>query len=449
MGSSAVLNTILNLRLANSTFAADSNQADDYKALVCVFLFGGNDSFNMLVPTSKGEYEQYQKSRGSLALPTTGDGALLALKNSGQSNRTFGVHPAIAELRDLYHDGDLAFLSNVGTMVEPVTVQQYKRKSVRLPKSLFSHNDQRDQWQTSLPQTKGKNGWLGRAADVMIDTLGEKNVAMSISLSGNNLLQTGNSITAYNITPNGSVSLNNPLAAGLFSSAAMKPKNENEANQRNLFERVFAESTRASIEMDTRFSAAFESAKLKTAFPAGNPIGSSLNAIARTIASREKLGVKRQTFFLMVNGWDMHQNLMDDHGPLLSSLSSALAAFQKSLGELGVERNVTTFTASDFGRTLRSNGRGSDHAWGGNAIVMGGAVKGGRIYGEYPEALLLKDGLDVGTNGRILPTTSCDEYFCELLRWFGVSADQMTTALPNIENFFDPKSRKNPIGMFQ
>ncbi len=451
LGSTAVLNTLLNLRLAGAACAAADDAADDdYKALVCVFLFGGNDSFNMLIPTTDGEYENYQKTRGVLALPREGSESALPLKDSGVSGRTFAVHPSIAELRDLYHEGELAFVANVGTLIEPVTVQQYKKKSVRLPKSLFSHNDQRDQWQTSLPQSRGSNGWLGRAADLLRDTAGSSGISMNISLSGNNLLQTGKSVTAYNISPRGSVSLDNPLARDLFAGAGLPDaQDESESAQRNLFEQVFAESTRASIEMDRRFSAAFESVKLTTEFPAGNPLASSLQAIARTIGSRHQLQQRRQTFFVMLGGWDNHQNLLEDHPQLLTSLSQALAAFQKSLVELDVADRVTSCTASDFGRTLRSNCRGSDHAWGGNALVMGGAVQGGRIYGEYPEALLLNDGLDVGTNGRLLPTTSCDAYFCELLRWFGIPAGEMQTVLPNIEAFYDPQSAQPPLGFLQ
>ncbi len=449
MGSSAVLNTLLNLKLANSAYAA-SPQEDDYKALVCVFLSGGNDSFNMLIPTSDGEYETYQKTRDVLALPKEGKGAALTLNRAPGTSRDFAVHPAIPEIRDLYHAGDLAFISNVGTLVEPVTLDQYKKKSVRLPKSLFSHNDQRDQWQTSLPQLRGSDGWLGRAADLLRDTGDSGGVSMNISLSGNNLLQTGKAVSAYSITPRGSVSMTNPLVKGLFQAAGMPaPKSDVEAVQQNLLEQVFAESTRASIETDQLFSSAFDGVSLETQFPKGNGLAQSLEAIAKTIGARGKLGQRRQTFFVMMNGWDNHQDLLDDHPRLLGELSQALASFQGSLKELGVEDQVTTFTASDFGRTLRSNGRGSDHAWGGNVMAMGGAVNGGKIYGEYPEALLIKDGLDVGSNGRILPTTACDSYFCELLKWFGVSAGEMETALPNVGNFLDPKAPGMPIGFLR
>ncbi|MDB4459098.1 DUF1501 domain-containing protein [bacterium] len=445
LGSSAVLNTLLNLSLANSSVAAD---ADDYKALVCVFLFGGNDSFNMLIPASAEEHQVYAKTRDSLAVPLSGENAALRLKQSGISGRDFALNPAAPELLDLYEGGDLAFLANVGTLVEPTTITQYQKKSVRLPKSLFSHNDQRDQWQTSLPQMRGSDGWLGRAADQLRDTSKRTGVSMNISLSGNNLLQTGKGVTAYNITPNGSVSLNNTLAKDLFSNLSA-PKSESEATQRSVFEKVFAESTRDSIETDRLFSAAFNSMQLKTPFPAGNALADSLKAVARSIGMRKPLGQRRQTFFVMLGGWDNHQDLLGDHPKLLSTLSQSLAAFNSSLAELGVSNKVTTFTASDFGRTLRSNGRGSDHAWGGNSLIMGGAVKGGRIHGQYPEALLIKDGLDVGTNGRLLPTTSCDEYFWELLRWFGVPANGASNALPNLANFFDANSGEAPIGFLK
>jgi len=450
LGSSAVLNTLINLKLAGSACAAESgsdSSDENYRALVCVFLFGGNDSFNMLVPTTDGEYSHYKKTRGDLALPKTGDNALLELKDSGIAGRNFAVHPSAAPLRSLYHQGKLAFVSNVGTLVEPTSVEQYKRKNVRLPKSLFSHNDQRDQWQTSVPQMRGSEGWLGRAADLMQGNVDRHSVSMNISLSGNNLLQTGRTSTAYNITTEGSVGLNNPLARELFPPGSMPaPESESDAVQRSLFESVFARATRDSILKDRTFSEAFNAVSLTTAPPPNNPLGNQLHAIARTIGARKKLGQKRQTFFVMLNGWDTHQELLDSHQALLSTLSTALMSFQKSLTELGVDKDVTTFTCSDFGRTLRSNGRGSDHAWGGNSMVMGGAVKGGTIYGDYPEALVLNDGLDVGTNGRLLPTTSCDAYFCELLRWFGVPAAEMASVLPNVDNFLDPGASDAPIG---
>ena len=446
LGSSAVLNTILNLQLANSSVAAETD--DDYKALVCVFLFGGNDSFNMLLPATPEEHKIYSNTRGTLAVPLTGQDAALPLKKGPGSSRRFALNPAATELSDLYHDGQLAFLANVGTLIEPTTIGQYRKKSVQLPKSLFSHNDQRDQWQTSLPQMRGADGWLGRAADQLRDTSSRSGVSINISLSGNNLLQTGKSVTAYNITPEGSVSLSNSLAKELFASLP-SPKGENEAAQRNVFEKVFAESTRDSMETDRLFSSGFNSVQLKTAFPSDNQLADSLKAVARSIGARKTLGQRRQTFFVMLGGWDNHQNLLTDHPKLLTTLSQALAAFNRSLTELGVSKQVTTFTASDFGRTLRSNGRGSDHAWGGNSLVMGGAVKGGSIYGKYPEALLIKDGLDVGNNGRLLPTTSCDEYFCELLHWFGVPASGMANALPNLANFYDANSSKAPIGFLR
>ena len=440
LGSAPIVNTLANLQLASAAATVQGGNTD-YKALVCVFLFGGNDSFNMLIPATPEAYGLYKNSRNDLALtlPNQQDSktqAALELPTQDTAARKFAVHPKLSELHELYSNGRLCFLANTGTLIEPTSVSAYKKRSIKIPKALFSHNDQRDHWQTGLPQTTSATGWLGRAIDLMMEAGDTSKALNSISLSGNNLLQTGQNATPYTITPEGSISMKSPLASALFEAfGPSSAGGTQDTPHQSILESVYKQSGIKSIAQNRRFSSAYDGAKLPLTSPAHSTLAHSFDAIAKAIAVKDALGVRRQTFFIMVNGWDNHQNLLEDHQTLLADLSRSMSRFQLTLDRMGAAEQVTTFTASDFGRTLRSNGRGSDHGWGGNHIIMGGQVKGGRIYGEYPEALILNDGLDVGKNGRLLPTTSCDQYFEELLRWFGVDNSVMPDILPNVSNF--------------
>jgi uncharacterized protein (DUF1501 family) len=452
LGTTGLFSTLLNLKMTGKAVAASLDQStdpDDFKALVCIFQAGGNDSFNMLIPADTATYEQYRVTRGNLAHPLAGLGAALPLNVLGANGRAYAVHPAMPEVRDLFDQGALAFLANTGTLIEPTSVAQYKSGSVRLPRALFSHSDQIQQWQTSIPQGASPTGWAGRMADVLNARVSGGAVGMSISLSGNNIWQTGEQTTAYAISPAGSISLAgrdaaqgvNMLRFDTFTSMA-------DIQYQNLFEQAYMNEVKSSVERDALFSAAFEGAQINTVF-ADPDLGADLQAVARTIKARAALGMKRQVFFVLYGGWDHHQELLDTQSEMLGVLSKSLGDFWAALGELGVRDKVVTFTSSDFGRTLRSNGRGTDHAWGGNHLVMGGPVIGQRIYGQYPDILRLGDGLDVGANGRMLPTTSVDEYMAELALWFGVQKSELATVLPNIGGFYDVGSSVNPIGMIR
>ena len=430
--SSTAVSAALQLSLANVALADSNSEMEDYKALVCVFLHGGNDSYNMLIPASEAEYRLYRETRGGMALTLekSAEDTLRALPLSSSDNsRLFAVHPAIAELRKLYHQGRLAFLANVGTLVEPTTLNDYRRKSVRLPLSLFSHNDQRDQWHTAIPQSRGTSGWVGRATELLADTWDATTLSTAFSFSGNNLLQTGSSSGPFSVSANGGMSLNNPAAELLLNQ---------QSTEDSLLRGVFAQNSARSLEKNRHYEQIIsETPNIQNPYP-NTKLGRSLKATAHTISARKRLGAKRQTFFVQSDGWDTHQDMLAGHHKNLQDLSLSMAAFEQSLAELGVSANVTTFTASEFGRTLVSNGRGTDHAWGGNAIIMGGAVSAGKIHGHYPEALITADGLDVGKNGRLLPTTANDLYFADLLRWYGLSDTQLFQALPNLENFLSP-----------
>lgn len=460
VGSTALFSTALNLQLNAKAAAAALQPGDDYKAIVCLFLAGGNDSFNMLVPTDAENYAQYQTVRTNIALQKAGQGNTGPIRDLDfdADGRTFGVHPAMAEVQSLFNQGAMSFVANVGTLIEPLTVAQYKAESRRIPRALFSHNDQVSQWQTGYPQGNLRDGWAGRIADAINDFNVGGQVSMNISLNGNNTFQTGVGTTHYTITQNGSIALNGKTSGPnsnqfrRFSSVGFDPADATTlAGQtyQNLFEQAYMSEFSNSIETDDVFSGAFQNAALATDFDQGSALARRLEAVAKTIKSRSALGMRRQVFFVVAGGWDNHQELLANHAGLLGDVSRSMKSFWDAMGEpdVAARDDVVLFTASDFGRTLRSNGRGTDHAWGGNHMVMGGPVIGKKVFGTYPTAseFQLDAGLDVGRNGRMLPTTSVDEYAGEISRWFGVPDAALPIVLRNVRNFV-PQGVNRPIG---
>ncbi|MEM8858076.1 MAG: DUF1501 domain-containing protein [Chloroflexota bacterium] len=460
VGSSSLFSTLLNLRMTNTMAAeglpsirsksADNlANSDDYKALVCIFLAGGNDSFNMLVPRGNSEYDEYQTIRADLALP---QGDLIPLNQLDGDGREYGVHPAMPEVAKLFNDGDLAFVANVGTLIEPVTKATIEDETARLPLGLYSHSDQIMHWQTSVPDKRTGFGWGGRTADLIQSLNDNDTISMNISLAGTNLFQTGKTLTEYSIVPwqeNGAIQIYGhdddwtPMHA--LRNAAIESMLDLE--YQNLFDQTFTNTTKSAMEGSALFASAIQNVEpFTTEFP-DNDISNQLKMVARTIAANKELGFRRQTFFVLLGGWDHHDEVLNNQMEMLSLVSKAMSDFQSAMQEIGLEDNVTTFTASDFGRTLTSNGQGSDHAWGGNHMVMGGAVRGQRIYGEYPQ-LYEDNPLDTG-RGRLIPTTSCDEYFAELAMWFGVDKSELSTVFPNIGRFYDTNSSSKPIGFFE
>jgi len=440
MSVTPLFSTLLNLSLAGRA-AADSLSSDsDYRALVCLFLGGGNDSFNMLVPRSGPAYDEYKATRQGLALDAT---ALLPLGDSTPYHPELGLHPAMPELKALYDQGHAAFVTNVGSLIRPVTLDEF-RKQTGVPLSLFSHSNQQQQWMTCLPDSPSNTGWGGRIADLLRTKNLSDKVSMNISLAGNNLFQYGHQVFPYSITQNGSIafkSLATKQGISPFESTAVQSLLEQQ--YKSLFEQAYMDTTHGAISAHEAFSDAVDHVQLKTVFP-DTATGRDLRMVARSIAGREALGLKRQTFFVQRGGWDMHADVLTNHQVMLPEISQAVSAFMAALTEIGVANQVTLFTASDFGRTLTSNGRGSDHAWGGNHFVVGGAVKGGATYGKYP-SLALKTDLDTG-QGRLIPTLSIDAYCAELASWFGVPNSQLTTVFPNLGSFYTPSISQSPVG---
>lgn len=440
VGSSALFSTLLNLRMAGAVAGAagpdEPGDEEDYRALVCVFLAGGNDSFNMLVPSGDGlgEYGDYQAIRGDLAL---GVEDLTGISPITSDGKAYSVHSGMPEVVELFGDGNLAFVANVGTLVEPTTLAQYEAGSVGLPVGLYSHSDQIMHWQSSVPDRRSAVGWGGRLADVLGAANDAGPVSMNISLSGTNVFQSGDLVVPYSVSPtgNGSTGIGGYGQAGFLQEIRTAAVDSAlDVEYQNLFERAWSRRVRGAQDAHEAFSAAVGGVpELTTVFsPTG--LAQRLRMVARTIAARQALGMRRQTFFVMVGGWDHHDEVLENQGAMLPMVSAAMGEFYEATVEMGVEDLVTTFTASDFGRTLTSNGRGSDHAWGGNQMVMGGAVRGREIYGEYPD--LIGSGLDTG-RGRLIPTTSVDEYFAELACWFGVEEGQLPVVLPNVGRFWN------------
>jgi uncharacterized protein (DUF1501 family) len=423
---------------------AQTGAATDYRALVCILLAGGNDSYNMLVPADAQGHAGYARLRTDLALPRE---ELLLLGDPGAGGRRFGLHPGMHGLQGLFNSGRAAFVANVGTLLEPMVPGQLAKGGMELPLGLFSHSDQIQQWQTARPDLRSAEGWGGRLADRLEDPRAASSISMSISLSGNNVFQSGAQTAPYAISASGDGApalrgYGEPGRHGTLVTGAIDEILTGGGDP--ILRREYARRFRDSLVEQAEFTAALgASGELPTTF-SDAPLSAALRQIARVINARDALGAQRQTFFVTVDGWDHHDELLANQATMLPAVDAGLTEFQATLDALGVGESVTTFTISDFGRTLTSNGRGSDHGWGGHHIVMGGAVAGGQIYGEYPE-LYPGNPLDVG-RGIYAPTTSADEYFAELALWFGAGAADLGEILPNIGRFYDSSRGTPPLG---
>jgi len=431
-----MLSTLSQLRLigasASDSLGTGADASGDYKALVCLFLQGGNDSNNVIVPYDTAGYASYAAARTVLALPQS---QLLPISPLTYSDgRSWALHPSLPEVQALFASKQFALLANTGTLVQPTTLSQYN-SGANLPPQLFSHIDQQTQWQSSVPDKPFTTGWGGRLADLVNAMNTNNQISMSISLAGNNSFQVGQSIAQYAVSPNGAVTLSGSTG-GANSQSGVRYKAQTDLlslQEASLFQTAFGGLTSQSIsDSGVLTSALSGAATLKTVFPATST-GTQLNMIARLISAGPSLGLRRQVFFAQLGGWDLHASEMTDHPGLLSEISQALNAFYASTIELGIANQVTTFTASDFSRTYNTNGDGSDHGWGSHHFIMGGAVNGGDIYGKMPSLVI--GGPDDTGRGRWIPSTSVDQYSGTLATWFGVTPSNLPTVLPNLGRF--------------
>ena len=420
---------------ANLAAIADASALafNDYKALVCIFLFGGNDQSNTIIPYENGAYASYLDARPAISLPQS---SLLPLDLVGHTGPQLALNPALAAIKPLFDAGRCAIMANVGTLAYPTTMAQLRNRSVQTPLGLFSHSDQQSAWQTGLPTRSSPTGWLGRIGDLTASSYNAgSNVSICMSLAGNNIMQAGSSVVQYQVTTQGPVVIDTMDSTHWRYNAAMagamnKLLTESRAN---MLEQAYTTiGARAIATGQTAKDALAAVPAMTTVFPAGG-LAAQLRMVARLIGARVSLGHKRQIFFVSHGGYDFHDNLVEGQGGRLAELGNAMAAFHAATVEMGVAQNVTTFTASDFGRGLQSNGRGSDHGWGGHHFVMGGAVNGNRLYGQWP-TVALGGAEDVG-QGRLLPTTPVDRYAATLASWFGVPAANLPVVLPNLTRF--------------
>jgi uncharacterized protein (DUF1501 family) len=446
ISSIPIANTLLNLKLAGD-IAAAAPGPNDYRALVCLFFSGGIDSFNLLAPRGDDEYNEYKAIRTDLALTKE---SLLPITPVGLSGIQLGLHPGLSSVKQRFDAGQAAFVANVGTLIEPVTRAQYDAGLGKYPLGLFSHSDQIEQWQTGVSDVRSSRGWCGRAADLVQQFNGNNNVSMNISLAGSNVWQSGNDVYEYSVSPYGAEGLAgyDPAANIEWDSRAHFTKGVNSQlalDYQHLLTKAFSQKKRSAMDAYQLFDTATKADLPETmVFPAENYIADQLRMVVKSIRGAATLGHKRQTFFINVGGWDHHDEVLNNMGEMVPRVDAAIGAFFTALDQLGVSDKVTLFSASDFGRTLTSNGEGSDHAWGGNHFVVGGAVAGNKIYGQYPE-LYEDNPIDLG-RGRIVPTTAVDLYFAELALWLGVPKSSLNLVLPNITNFYSLSSASNPVG---
>jgi uncharacterized protein (DUF1501 family) len=467
--SGAALPTAINLAAMGEAAAFS---ATDYKALVCVFLNGGNDNWNTVVPYDNANYDLYSAIRGGGAGRSAGGialaqsaltGTVLTPSTAFADGRQFALHPAMGGLASLFNAGQAAVQMNVGPLVVPVTKAQYagaNRALYPLPPKLFSHNDQQSIWQSSSPEGS-TIGWGGNMGDLALASNGGNSLFTCISVTGNAVFLSGDQALAYQVSPNGAVKID-CVSNNVYGSSAVKTA------MRELVQQARSDALEDSYNRVTQRSIAAESSinggigvgaatgtgpefSSFASLPSNNTLAAQLKMVARLIAARTSLSTRRQVFFVSVGGFDLHDNLITNHVVNMQRLSDAMTAFYQTTVNLGVASKVTAFTASDFGRTLTSNGDGSDHGWGGHHFIVGGAVKGKAFYGTPPPVSVgsgaaAEDQWHVG-QGRLLPSTSVDQYAATLASWFGVEASELNGILPNLSNFGAPRAVDYPTNI--
>lgn len=403
----------------------------DYRALVCVFLFGGNDSNNTIIPMDDASFQAYTSIRGSLALAAPD-----LTQVTSASGAPYAFHSKLAEVASLFTSKELAVVANVGSLVQPLTRDQYQGQQSAIPLNLFSHSDQQIAWQTSVAQGHSPTGWAGRVADYLAaQKINASSFPAFFSVAGNALEGTGAATQPVALSPGASLQL-----AGFDTSPASQARlsafNTLLTTESGLSLVQAAKDTVShSISDATALAAALsKSTTLKTQFPKTS-IGAQLQQVAQIIQVQSYLGMSRQIFFCSLGGFDTHANELQTHDTLYPQLSPALAAFYAATQELGMAQNVTTFTESDFSRTFQpTTDDGSDHAWGSHHLVLGGAVTGGQVFGKFP-TFQLSGPDDADTRGRWIPTTSIDQYGATLCSWFGIPSSAMAAVFPNLANF--------------
>ncbi len=425
LGAAAFFSTIDRFSRLEAAPAAPG----DYRALVCLFLLGGNDGNNTVVPLDPASYAAYARLRGGLALPPA---RLLAAGASG--GRTFGFHESLAGLATLYQQNRVAVVANMGTLVRPLTRAQYREQTVPVPEQLYSHEDQIAQMQAAMPADSG-TGWGGRAIDRLLDLNGTTGFPPALSMSGRALFLVGNEVSSAGLGDDNDLRLL-ALDLGNEHDAAIRRRAHQEILQMSSGMVLVQQSNDvrvAAAELDELLRTASAGDPVQTPFP-DSGLGQQLREVTRFIQLRDVFGLQRQVFFCSIGGFDTHSDQDPQHTGLLAQVSEAMSAFYAATEELGVAANVTAFTESDFSRTLNPSGNGTDHAWGSHHLVVGGAVHGGEVYGAFP-AMELAGPDDAGDHGVFIPKIGIDQYGATLARWFGVEDAALDAVFPHLRNF--------------
>jgi len=411
---------------------AFAQNAPDYKALVCVFLFGGNDSHNMVVPQAQSAYNAYKTIRGSLALPD-GNAKLLAV--TAKDGTPYALNDGLAAIHPLWAQQKLAVVSNVGMLVQPTSRQQYLAGTATVPTNLFSHADQVIAMQAGNANGSGGTGWAGRVADAVQSLNGAASFPASISMTGSALFCTGSVVQSASLIPGFDLTLDG-MTGWPASAAAAKVQALQEIITFDTGMALVQSANKVrqdALTLNAMLKGLSAGAPLATPFPQTN-IGLQLQQVAQIIRLRQSTGMSRQVFFCSLGGFDTHSGQSWEQWDLLRQISAGMLALYNATSEMGIADQVTTFTESDFGRTLQPSGSGSDHGWGSHHLVMGGAVKGGDLYGAFPTLAL--GGPDVANSrGVLIPTTSVDQYGATMAKWFGVGAAAMPQVFPTLGNF--------------
>lgn len=461
LGLSGLASQLFTTRMVHAALAGQ--RFSDYKAMVCVFLYGGNDNGNTLIPYDGGaqDYSTYAALRSSLAIPQNNLTNTI-INPTNTAGRRFALHPALTGVRSIFEQGAGAIVANVGTLVEPITKSQFVNGTRRTPPQLFSHNHQQEQWEISTADASEKIGWGGRVADALYAAGANPNgaVSMNVSIAGMNVFQSGRETTPYVISPWGPAALTtwglcdwdeHDVVRQAFVDLLALQDNPNYAG-RHLLHKAYSDVTRRAHANAQIVQTLLERPTLVPNPPPDNWLAEQLKMVARLIEYAQlDLRHERQVFFVGVGGYDTHDGVVGPngelgaHGSLLASLDAGLLYFWNALGAIGMRDKVTTFTASDFGRTLTSNGNGSDHGWGGHHLVLGGSqVLGRKIYGQFPD--LTVDGPQDTGSGRYIPTTSVDAFAFEFARWMGVPLSEMPLVFPNLNRFLDAQNPSTHLG---
>jgi uncharacterized protein (DUF1501 family) len=414
---------------ALNAFAQTAAPASGYKALVCVFLFGGNDANNMLVPFDATSYGNYARLRGAMAIPQN---QLLQLT----SLPDFSLHPSLPEITQLVDSGAAALIANVGTLVEPTNRADFAAQ-LKLPANLFSHSDQQLQWQNAAQSATTNTGWAGRMSDLLGSSFNPSaSIPMITTVAGDTLFCDGRLTTPLAVSPGDVAGVTcGEGAAECNQRAEVAQSFLSFASGLSLVQADNVISQNANRYAGVLTEAVSAAPPLATVFPANNPLATQLQQIAQLLQVRSSFRVNRQIFFAGVGNFDTHANQFAQQTLLLSQFSSALSAFYQATQELGIASEVTTFTMSDFSRTFQPNSNsGTDHGWGSHHIVLGGAVRGAKLYGTYP-TLALAGPDDSGANGRWIPSTASVQYASTLASWFGVGAAQLNLIFPGLSAF--------------